>query len=369
MANKKRRSNKKSSGDSAARNGNGRQQTDKPFLAPHLEQFAKAVAKGASHVAAAVMVGRRRGSASFLYAQPGVKERIADLAKLARDASEEEAAKSKLKTISPNNMDHNEIAERFAAIARSPDASMTEQIRALSHLAEMEKVRTQPKEEGRASAPMAAQTPEDAAWIEAATRDPFTWTTLFTETYNEHWVEEGRPSQYEKFPPYDYLLHLFVQLEMQEITWIEKSRDMMISWACVAYLTLNAMKVPYRGILLQTQKDDKVIQLVDYAKTLYKRQDPRLIRAFPLAKPIDRQPDHSLNFANGSYIVGIPGGADQIRSYHPWGYLNDESSFQADAGECYNEALSAVKGKIIFNSSAGPGWYADARRDIIRSEE
>jgi len=67
--------------------------------------------------------------------------------------------------------------------------------------------------------------------------------------------------------------------------------------------------------------------------------------------------------------VGIPGGADQIRSYHPWGYLNDESSFQPDAGECFNEAISAVAGKIIFNSSAAPGWYADARHDIVRTTE
>jgi len=28
-----------------------------------------------------------------------------------------------------------------------------------------------------------------------------------------------------------------------------------------------------------------------------------------------------------------------------------------------------VKGKIIFNSSAGPGWYADVRHDIIRNAE
>jgi hypothetical protein len=61
--------------------------------------------------------------------------------------------------------------------------------------------------------------------------------------------------------------------------------------------------------------------------------------------------------------------ATQICGHHPWGYLNDETSFQPEAGECYNEALSAVKGKIIFNSSAGPGWYADARRDIIRNTE
>ena len=38
-------------------------------------------------------------------------------------------------------------------------------------------------------------------------------------------------------------------------------------------------------------------------------------------------------------------------------------------GECYNEALSAVKGKIVLNSSAGPGWYADVRHDIVRNNE
>lgn len=209
----------------------------------------------------------------------------------------------------------------------------------------------------------------DAGWVEAATRDCFTWATEHTQTYNEHWKEENRPSPYEHFPPYDYFRDLFTILELEQITWIEKSRDLMISWACVAYLTLNAMKVPYRGVIFQTQKDDKVIQLVDYAKHLYRQQDPRIRAAYPLSKPLEHQPGHRLDFAGGGYVVGIPGGADQIRSYHPWGYLNDESSFQPDAGECFNEALSAVKGKIIFNSSAGPGWFADVRRDIIRNDE
>ena len=49
--------------------------------------------------------------------------------------------------------------------------------------------------------------------------------------------------------------------------------------------------------------------------------------------------------------------------------MRSDGSFRADAGECYNEALAVVKGKIIFNSSAGPGWYADVRNDIIVSME
>lgn len=210
---------------------------------------------------------------------------------------------------------------------------------------------------------------EDAR-IGEAMSSPYRWATEFTATYNEHWKDEERPSPYEPFPlRLPYLEPLFQVLELERILWIVKSRDMMISWACVAYLTWKAISTPFCGSVLQTQKEKKVIQLVDYAKCLYQHQPTWLRDAFPLAKPLKNQSKLELEFANGSYIVGIPGGADQIRSYHPWGYLNDESSFQAEAGDCYNEALPVVKGKIIFNSSAGPGWYADARRDIIRNEE
>jgi hypothetical protein len=207
------------------------------------------------------------------------------------------------------------------------------------------------------------------AWVDAATRDTYTWVTQHTKTYNEHWVDEGRPSAYEPFPRYQYFRILFDVIDLEQISWWEKSRDMMVSWACVAYFTLNAMKVSERGSIFQAQKEDKVIQLIGYAKHLYEQSDERIKKAYPLSKPLKQQPDHSLSFANGSCLEGIPGGADQIRSYHPWGYLNDETSFQPEAGECYNAALAAVKGKIVFNSSAGPGWYADARRDIIRNSD
>src|SRR5690349_6056439 len=169
----------------------------------------------------------------------------------------------------------------------------------------------------------------------AATKDPFTWVTQYAKTWNEHWLEEGRPDPYEHFPPYPYFQHVFELIEAERVIWFEKSRDLMLSWACVAYLSRQAMITPFCGVLFQTQKVDKVIQLVEYAKCLYRTQPEWLKEAFPLKKPIEKQPELELQFANGSYIAGIPGGADQIRSYHPWGYLNDESSFQPEAGECF----------------------------------
>jgi hypothetical protein len=214
-----------------------------------------------------------------------------------------------------------------------------------------------------------AELEANASKVLAATCDTYHWATNFTRTYNEHWQEEGRTTPYEPFPRKPYFPALFHLLRSERIHWFEKSRDMMLTWGCVAYLELEAMLTPKRGMLFQTQKEKKAVQLIDYAKCLYQNQPDFLQEAFPLSKPLYKFDRLTLEWANGAYCVGIPGGADQIRSFHPWGYLNDESSFQPDAGECYNEALSAVKGKVIFNSSAGPGWFADARLDIIRNEE
>ena len=356
-------------------------------LAAHLEKFAKAVAEDHSHVEAAILAGRARGSASFLYRQLGVKDRIAEFLAIKKKENEEAVATSALRTRHADDIDDGEIRNLLADIGRSKTERSGDRIRALTALPKIS--RNKRPEDLKAHGWSANEIAElyatgriptrllhlqgagnaEAERVAAATCDAYTWVTEHTETYNEHWVEEKRPSPYEAFPRYSYLRNLFLIIDAEPITWIEKSRDMMISWACVAYLTLNAMRVPHRGVLFQTQKDDKVIQLVEYAKCLYRRQPQWLQDAYPLTKPIDQQPEHSLSFAAGGYVVGIPGGADQVRSYHPWGYLNDESSFQADAGECYNEAISAVKGKIIFNSSAGPGWYADARHDIIRNTE
>lgn len=44
----------------------------------------------------------------------------------------------------------------------------------------------------------------------AAVSDVYRWATEYTETYNEHWAEEGRSSPYEPFPQrLPYLRPLF----------------------------------------------------------------------------------------------------------------------------------------------------------------
>jgi len=108
-----------------------------PNLAAHLEEFAKAVAEGSSHVEAAEICGRKRGSASFLYDQPGVKERIAQLENLVKNATEKAVTENAIKMRRLVDIDRNEIVMRLADIARSDKERGVVRVRALSVLAEI----------------------------------------------------------------------------------------------------------------------------------------------------------------------------------------------------------------------------------------
>jgi hypothetical protein len=99
----------------------------------------------------------------------------------------------------------------------------------------------------------------DEARAQQATADTFTWVTSTPRPTTSTGSRRDAPSPYEPFPPYAYFRHLFNLFELEPIVFIEKSRDMTISWACVAYLTLHAMRVPCRGVIFQTQKYEKAI--------------------------------------------------------------------------------------------------------------
>jgi hypothetical protein len=191
-----------------------------------------------------------------------------------------------------------------------------------------------------------------------AVADPLFWLRHHTRTRDSHWRESGASSPYRPFPDKPYFEPLIEEFQKEPVIFIEKSRDMMLSWLCVGFFTHAAMTNEQREVLFQSQEEDKAAELVDYAKTLYGQQDEVLKRSFPLAKPIREQAALKLEFANGSRIIGIPEGADQIRSYHPWGLLMDEAAFQPEAGEAYDAAVPVCQ-KIIVVSSAGPGWFAD----------
>jgi len=205
---------------------------------------------------------------------------------------------------------------------------------------------------------------DQAKRIQEMVADPLVWMQKYTETKDSHWREHGALSPYRPFPDLPYFRPLVEVFQKEPIFFIEKSRNMMLSWLCVGLFTHAAMTTPGIEVLFQSQKEEKAFELVDYAKILYDRQRPELKEAFPLVKKLTSMADGELVFAHGSRIIGIPGGADQIRSYHPWGLFMDEAAFMPEAEGCYNNAVPVCK-KMIILSSAGPGWFADVMTDCV----
>lgn len=205
---------------------------------------------------------------------------------------------------------------------------------------------------------------EDQKRVREATATPWTWLKGNTRTFNPHWQEEGCSSPFEPFPDKPYFEPVLDVIHANPITFWEKSRDMMITWGIVGYFTWQAMMVPAREVIFQTLEAKKMWEMIGYAKCLYDQQPLWLREAFPLVKPSDRQAVDVLEFAHGGRLIGLPGGAEQLRSYHPWGYFGDEASFMPDAINCLSNALGQGTQRIVFNSSAGIGSYSDMRRDV-----
>jgi hypothetical protein len=89
----------------------------------------------------------------------------------------------------------------------------------------------------------------------------------------------------------------------EPVVFIEKSRDLVISWLCVGFFAHASMTNDQREVLFQSQKEDKAAELVDYAKTLYGARRARLKRRFPSAEPLREQAALRLEFANGSGLL------------------------------------------------------------------
>jgi len=186
--------------------------------------------------------------------------------------------------------------------------------------------------------------------------DPLIWLQRHTKTKDSHWREHGAESPFRPFPDLPYFRPLVEMYQQEPIFFIEKSRNLMLSWLCVGLFTHAVMTTPGIEVLFQSQKLEKACELVDYAKVLYDQSDEAIRKAYPLAKKL-RAAD-ALEFAHKSRIIAIPGGGDQIRSYHPWGLFMDEAAFMPEAGDSYNNAVPVCK-KMIILSSAGPGWFAE----------
>jgi hypothetical protein len=179
------------------------------------------------------------------------------------------------------------------------------------------------------------------------------WLTQFTKTEDTHWLKKGT-EPIAPFPKKDYFVVIARELMDWDVVFIEKSREMMTSWLACGLITHMAKFLPGVQWVMQTEKEDKVVALVNYCRILEQRQAPWMQARNPLVMDNTTH----LKWQNGGEIIGVPKGANQFRLYHPYGALFDEAAFLPE----FMQALGTVKPvakRIWAISSAGPGAFAD----------
>jgi hypothetical protein len=180
---------------------------------------------------------------------------------------------------------------------------------------------------------------------------PLLWLTKFTATEDLHWLQKGTEPVM-PFPTKTFFLVAMEDLLRCDTLFIPKSREMMTSWLVCGYISWMTQWLPHIFWILQTEKEDKATQLINYCRILYNRQPEWMKERNPLT--INNSVE--LKRANGSHILAVPQGENQVRLFHPYGYMQDESAFLPEAEQSFN-AVRPVCKQIVAVSSDEIGWF------------
>jgi hypothetical protein len=185
-------------------------------------------------------------------------------------------------------------------------------------------------------------------------------------TKDEH-AEEGHeevpfPTRIQK----PYLWELIDTLQVHRLLACEKSRQLLVTWACCLYALWIAKFQKNKIIFIQSKKEEDAANLVfntepNQARISFMESHlPELMRSqvFPSYG--------KMVYDTGSWIWGIPEGGAQIRSYVVSLLFCDEFAFQPDAEAAWTAAKASIGtkgGQVVIVSTANPGAYM---QELIR---
>ena len=166
--------------------------------------------------------------------------------------------------------------------------------------------------------------------------------------------EHDADTPVKRFPRKLYIHGMLKELCSSPRIAIPKSRQIMITWTCIAYLVMKAVFWRHRLIFCQSKKEEDAAMLIDRAKHIYEHLPWWMKQASPLKRALHKLPFNKLIFTNGSMMWGVPQGADVLRQYTASIIFGDESAFQEKAEDAYKAAKPTVDGggQIILVSSA-----------------
>lgn len=162
------------------------------------------------------------------------------------------------------------------------------------------------------------------------------------------------------FTVHDYMRPIIECWLKEQYVFVEKSRDMMMTWLAVAMYTWDTLFHAGRQNIFQSEDATKTLELVKRAGFIYSNQ-PKFLRDVFRAVCVAGSSRAGILTVEGlnSEIIGFPQGPDQIRQYHPSGVFQDEAAFQDKAGESFSAIKPSIQngGRFTAVSSANPSWF------------
>jgi hypothetical protein len=189
----------------------------------------------------------------------------------------------------------------------------------------------------------------------------------FVRTRDEHGEDSFSirpfPSRAEK--PYLWDVIDIVMDPAHTLVAVEKSRQLLITWAMCLVCLWTAKFRPNKLVFVQSKKEDDAANLVFNKDPLLSRISFMEYQLPPELRTVDFDRDASygkLIFRHplgASQIWGIPQGGDIIRSYTASLIFSDEYAFQPDAESAFTAARPTIDrgAKMVIVSSANGGAY------------
>lgn len=133
---------------------------------------------------------------------------------------------------------------------------------------------------------------------------------------NNVWTldEHDKENPIKRFP-YNkkYLQELSHHLVHERLLFIEKSRQMLVTWTCVAYCLWITMFNTGKRVFIQSKKEKDANEIINRAKFIYKRLPDLMKQKYKADEPMAYC---TMRFGKqDSIIQGVPQGAEQLRQY------------------------------------------------------
>lgn len=182
----------------------------------------------------------------------------------------------------------------------------------------------------------------DTRWA-IASKHPWSFLRDFVNTFDEH--EEDPTLALDKPFPNKVLYRILARAWTDlNIVFIEKSRQVMMTWIMASLYLWMVMFRPGTRIFLQSKKDEDAQAIIDRARHIYLRLVKMNLPNLPKARKVGDSYGTTTKFEFPelkSELRAIPQGPDQVRSYTWSGGLSDESEFQPDFEDAYGAAAPA----------------------------